>query len=415
MATIYAVAGGKGGTGKSVFSILLSRAISLSNKQAILIDGDFGGSNLHTLLGIEFPRRNLADFIMKRSDSLKSTLLPTEDKNIQLISGAGDLLGMANLKAAVKTKLISHIKNLEADSVILDLGAGSSFNVLDLFIAANHHVLIISPEPTSLQNVYEFLKFSLNRILRVKFSKNEWLQSYLNKFIFPNENNSIATITELLNIVGAKNKEWASEIEQTIRNFKPYIIINMAEEQAEAEKYFQTIKKSARHFLSIDLMHMGTVFKGQEIQNAIKRGESLLSVKLGINSNPLIKIKSVINNEASKVAVNINNKKPNARLIARLPFKKDCSLSNDGFGIINCRAFDISKRGLGVLFDNKLPFKNCFGALPYENMPFKVGDELFAHSNSMKWIVRAKVRWIKKDVERNATRVGLKFSPTLPY
>jgi len=415
MATIYAVAGGKGGTGKSVSSILLSRAFSLNDKQVILVDGDFGGSNLHTLLGLEFPACGLADFLMKRLDSLEETLLKTEDKNIKLISGAGEILGMANLNTAVKSKLIGHIKGLDADCVILDLGAGSSFNVLDLFIAANRHVLIISPEPTSLQNVYEFLKFSLNRILSTKFSKNELMKDYLNKFIFPKGNNSIATITDLIKIIGAKNKEWAWEVELAVKHFKPYIIINMAEEQAEAEKYFQAIKKTAKHFLSIDLQHIGTVFKGRDIRNAIKGRKSLLSIKLGINSNPLMKIKNILSNEASKLEVSIKNDLSNKRVIARLPFNKNCCLSNNGFGIINCKAFDISKQGLGVFFDDTVPLKNCFGALPYETMPFNVGDELFAHSNSMKWIVSAKVRWINKNVERNATRVGLKFSSTLPY
>jgi hypothetical protein len=189
----------------------------------------------------------------------------------------------------------------------------------------------------------------------------------------------------------------------------------MAEEQAEAEKYFQAIKKTAKRFLSIDLQHIGTVFKGRDIRNAIKGRKSLLSIKLGINSNPLMKIKNILSNEASKLEVSIKNDLSNKRVIARLPFNKNCSLSNNGFGIINCKAFDISKHGLGVFFDDTVPLKNCFGALPYETMPFNVGDELFAHSNSMKWIVSAKVRWINKNAERNATRVGLKFSSTLPY
>lgn len=297
MPTIYAVAGGKGGTGKSVSSIMLSRAFSLDGKSTVLIDADLGAANLHTLMGMDFPRKGLSHFLTNRVSSLEDIMLLTSDKNIRLISGAGEVLGMANLKSTVKTKMIRHIKNLDVDRVILDLGAGTSFNVLDLFLTAKRHVLVISPEPTALQNVYEFLKFSIDRLLRARFSQHETITKYLHRFIHPERGRAITTVSELVSKIGARNKGLADQVENVIKLFNPYVMINMAESQAEAIKYYKAVEKTAHRYLSLEIQLLGPFFKGQEIQNAIKARQSLLSIRLGINSYPLMKVKNTLSGD----------------------------------------------------------------------------------------------------------------------
>lgn len=297
MPTIYAIAGGKGGIGKSVVSILLAQSFAYDHRRCILVDADLGGANLHTLLGIGYPRAGLVDFLQKRTEKLEEVLHFTKDKNVKLISGAGEVLGMTNLKAAVREKAIRHIKNLGADDIIIDLGAGSSFNVIDFFLAADKNIIVVAPEPTALQNAYMFLKFCVQRILFNKFYSHQPTQSYLKRFIFPNQTNAISTVYELVDRVGNRNRKMGDEIFKTVKNFKPWVIVNMVENQAESLRYFSAVSSTASKYLGVETSHLGTIFLSRDIKDAIKRHKSLLEIKLGINNYPLAKIKSTLYKE----------------------------------------------------------------------------------------------------------------------
>ena len=63
---IWAVGGGKGGTGKSVISSLLASNAAGNGKKVILIDGDLGGANLHTFFNITPDKSSLNDFFEKK-------------------------------------------------------------------------------------------------------------------------------------------------------------------------------------------------------------------------------------------------------------------------------------------------------------------------------------------------------------
>lgn len=304
MGEIYAVAGGKGGVGKSVVSILLSRALALDNKQIILVDADLGGANLHTLAGLNFPRAGIMDFLIKKTSSLEDILILTGKKNIRMISGGGEVLGAANLKSTVKQKLMRHIKKLDADHTIIDLGAGSSFNVLDFFLAADKHLLVVSTEPTSLQNVYEFLKLCIERLLFNRFYRNESLKSHLDRFIYSKNAEGYTTVPELLMAISSKNKKMSREVADTIRNFHPYLIVNMAQNQIEAAKYANAIQTTARQYLMTEVNLLTTIFMDKNIQNAIKRRQSLLTIKMEENHYSLNKMRAILDTATAQLAAN---------------------------------------------------------------------------------------------------------------
>jgi flagellar biosynthesis protein FlhG len=79
---IWAVGGGKGGIGKSVLSILISMALAEKGKDTVVIDGDLGGANLHTFMGIRTPSRTLNDFISRQYATLDDVCMGTEQKGL---------------------------------------------------------------------------------------------------------------------------------------------------------------------------------------------------------------------------------------------------------------------------------------------------------------------------------------------
>ena len=130
---IWAVGGGKGGIGKSVLSILISMALAEKGQDTVVIDGDLGGANLHTFMGIRTPSRTLNDFISRQYATLDEVCMGTEQKGLRIICGASEVLTLANLQYTQKVKILQAISKIEADHVILDLGAGTGFNTLDFF------------------------------------------------------------------------------------------------------------------------------------------------------------------------------------------------------------------------------------------------------------------------------------------
>ncbi len=159
----WAVGGGKGGVGKSLVTVLLGAALAKLGKRVILVDADLGGSNLHTLLGIRYPKFTLVDFIKKAVPSLEEVLTETPVANMKMICGADDILGVANPKSTQKIKIFNHLQNLAADIILIDLGAGTSFTTIDFFLFAPQRMVVLTPQVTSMQNAYGFIKSSLYR------------------------------------------------------------------------------------------------------------------------------------------------------------------------------------------------------------------------------------------------------------
>ena len=165
--TIWAVGGGKGGVGKSLITANLSICLALMGYKVVAIDLDLGGANLHTCLGVPIPEKTLSDFFSKKVAHFSELLTPTPISNLMVISGAQDDVSVANLKQFHRSKVIAQLTELDADYILLDLGAGTAINTLDFFITADQGILTVLPEPTSIENTYRFIKAVYHRKLKL--------------------------------------------------------------------------------------------------------------------------------------------------------------------------------------------------------------------------------------------------------
>ncbi len=253
---LWSVGGGKGGVGKSIVTLGLGVCLAELGKKVILIDGDLGGANLHTLLGLRFPEVTLEDFLLRRVSRLEDTVIPTQVDNISLISGADDILGAANPTYSQKLRLVQQIQELSADFILLDLGAGTSFNTLDLFNHSPGKVAVLTGMVTSLQNVYGFIKSALFRKLSREFAGDHETATLIYQMGGKEGGGNLQSIKDLAEQLEASSPERAARFQMILSEFQLYLVVNMVKTDQDL-KSVQIIRSVCADFLSLQPHMLG--------------------------------------------------------------------------------------------------------------------------------------------------------------
>lgn len=267
--TILAVGGGKGGVGKSIISTMLALFLARMAKQTILMDVDLGGANIHTLLGIKSPPRTINDFVTKKYTTLEDVRLETGMPHLHLISGVSEVLSLANLQFAQKAKIIQHLFKLDADYIVLDLGGGTTFNVLDFFLIAHKKLVVMTSQPPSIQNAYAFVRNAVYRSLSRLSSHKPAMQSIVRAAMDPKNELQVRTIKELFQAMAeAGGTEEAESIQAEIAKIQPALITNMVMENKDrnASRIIQVV---AEKYLMIQPTILGSVAYDKQIHTMV--------------------------------------------------------------------------------------------------------------------------------------------------
>ncbi|MGD9791523.1 MAG: AAA family ATPase [Phycisphaerales bacterium] len=170
LAPILAISSGKGGVGKTTLAVNLTLALASTGRRVALIDADMGMANADVLLGVSPTRRLECALLASHDDpiagaeTLRSIAIPCAP-NAWLIPGSVGVRRMAALGLAERDALIASIFALRAhyDAIVIDTGAGMSPCVLSMVDAADHAVIVATPEPTSIADAYALLKAVAHR------------------------------------------------------------------------------------------------------------------------------------------------------------------------------------------------------------------------------------------------------------
>lgn len=154
---VITVTSGKGGVGKTNFSLNLGIQLSKMNKRVVIVDADFGLANIEVLFGI-IPKYNLADVLKGNKDI--SEILADGPMGIKFISGGSGIKELSNITERQTSYFINNFSYLDAisDIIIIDTSAGISRSVVNFVKASDETIVITTPEPTSITDAYALIK-----------------------------------------------------------------------------------------------------------------------------------------------------------------------------------------------------------------------------------------------------------------
>ncbi|TPW13761.1 MAG: flagellar biosynthesis protein FlhG [bacterium] len=263
MAIIVSVASGKGGVGKSVVASNLALLLARRGKQVVLADLDVGGANLHVLFGLFHPSRTLTDFLAKRVETLDAVAQPLDaHPGLRLLPGTGETLATANMPFAKKKRLIRHLKELPADIVVVDVGAGTGYHALDFFLMGDAHLAVATADPTSVLDLYRFIKLAaIRRVLSAFLARDEIAEVLSDR--------DFASVEEVLEAAGKTGDAGRSQAADMLQGFRPCLILNRMSGRSRVNTL--QLKNLLQSYVGGDLAMLGEIPEDEAVEQSVRR------------------------------------------------------------------------------------------------------------------------------------------------
>ena len=276
-ARLLAVGGGKGGVGKTFVTVNLATSLARLGKRVVVVDVDLEGANLHTCLGVPTPQRSLADFVSEREEDLGKLLVDTPIENLRMIGGTHSNLADAQPSHLRRVRLLRGLRQLDADIVLLDLGAGSHASVLDYFLVSDDGILVLQPEPTSVENAYTFLRAAFYRRMRLAMVGHGVRQLVTMAMDQRNER-GIRTPLDLLREIEATDTAEAHRFVETMRVFRPRIIVNGVR-SAEDVKLGFAVSSVCKKYFGVEAEYLGYVNYDDEARQSVSMRRPIVELR----------------------------------------------------------------------------------------------------------------------------------------
>ena len=267
---IYPVASGKGGTGKSTIVSNIGASLAGKGYNVILVDCDFGGSDLHLFLDVPIKVPNLGHFVNGEITTFCDLPRPTSVKGLKIICGGSENIGMANISEISRNEIKNYLYELEADYVLIDLGAGTGKNTLDYFSFVKTGIVVCTPEPQSRVCTYSLLKNSVFKSFVEICLPDKNVTQILQNFIKgPGRRNG--KVCDLIDNIRVKNSSISYEIIEYLKSFRPGIIANRVRKRSQIDDVNRFVKV-VREFLSIELTNFGFIRSDRTVLEACQTG-----------------------------------------------------------------------------------------------------------------------------------------------
>lgn len=270
---IWTIGGGKGGTGKSFMASSMAIHLAQSGHKVTLIDADIGGANLHSYFGMTRPRVTLTEFFEK-SIPLVELKIRSGVNNLSFIPGDIKSLASASILHSQKLKLFRHIRMLNSEYVVIDVGAGSHNNVIDMFLIADKMFAVLLPEVLAVENLYHFIKNALFRKLKNTL-KPYGFKEFVEQIWRNKEKYGITNLWQLIDWM-KDNFPYINEIlNEELSDFEVHFILNKISNRQDI-LLGSYIKSGFLKFLGLETHFVGYVEYDENVVKTVAQQEPFM-------------------------------------------------------------------------------------------------------------------------------------------
>ncbi|MCK4764626.1 MAG: AAA family ATPase [Candidatus Aminicenantes bacterium] len=269
---IWAIGGGKGGTGKTFVTSSLGTFLARQGKKVIIIDADLGGANLHSFVKQKRPKYSLTDFFTNKIP-LHQVIEKTQISNLELAAGDIHSFDYKSINRGQKLRFFNHIRKLDCDYILLDLGAGSNLNVIDTFLLADNKVVVILPEVTSEENLYQFLKKVFSRKINLILHKHR-LKDENTELQEKEKSGQITGIVGKIEYLKSMSFEIEKKVEEELAGFKISLILNQVRSEGQIKRGF-TVRNLITEYFGIETKYSGYIKYNENFWRFVNQAQPL--------------------------------------------------------------------------------------------------------------------------------------------
>jgi len=270
---IWAVAGGKGGVGRSLLVANMGIQMARQGKRVAVADLDLEGSSLHTYLGIHRVSRTLGGLMESGEVTLASLLLDTSLSNLKLLAGVQHPLSPSD-KAALAEGFVRLAPSLNVEHLIVDCGSGRSGEILELIRASHLTILVATPEPTAAESLYLFTEALVQRVLESKLSADELEKLEIARSLEEYDQTGRASFRAAVERLRSEGESFVERILDALRPIQLRLILNQVRTEAEGD-LARILKTGFEKFFGLDLKPVGSVEYDLSVLQSIQKRKPL--------------------------------------------------------------------------------------------------------------------------------------------
>lgn len=265
---LFAFASGKGGVGKSLLVANLGIQLARQGRTATLIDCDLASSTLHSYLGTGNPQSCIDDLLSGRSASLASLARDTSVPGLRLV--AGSRVGWRALPPGEDLeRLVLQALELPSDCVLIDLPSGRHPLSLDLLVLADYGVLVVTPEPGSLEAGFRLVEELARRALEHPESEERRAAEAVLGSEAPARGPAA-----FLDALADADPALANRLAERMARLRLGFVINQSRSDGEAQAGLN-LRSLCRHYLGVEVEFGGVVEFDLSVWQATRQRKSL--------------------------------------------------------------------------------------------------------------------------------------------
>ncbi len=284
---IWAIGGGKGGSGKTFITSNMGTYLANKGKKVILIDADFGGANLHSFIGVKRPQYSLSNFFGDKTP-LEDIITGTPIKNLGLLVGDIYSLSPDNIQFNQRIDLYKQIVNLNTEYILIDIGAGSHRDTIDTFLLANRMIAVFEPNVVSIENMYQFIRNTLYR--KLKWTLRPLMTQDILEYFRGKGGKDGSHIRNIRELMGYLRDipELRETVERELEQFQIYLILNKIRTTQDIE-LGSTVKSFVIKYLGIKTKYVGFIEYDDTVWKSVRKRQVLLQAHPRLRSSKEIR------------------------------------------------------------------------------------------------------------------------------